>query len=66
MVMKNTYVAYQTNKNGWSKISPGEIRVKPHPAPVAACINTVVHHHLNKSFTPLVSHSHPDVHNGFQ
>ena len=40
MVMKNTYVAYQTNKNGWSKISPNEFRVKTHPTPVTACINS--------------------------
>ena len=41
MVMKHTYVAYQTNKNGWSKVSPNEVRVKPHPAPVTACINSL-------------------------
>ena len=37
MVMKHTYVAYQTNKNGWNKISPNEICIKPHKTPVAAC-----------------------------
>ena len=41
MVMKHNWVAaYQTNKNGWSKISPNEVCIKPHKTPVAACINS--------------------------